>query len=88
MSPKVLFAIVAVAILIVLTVAAYESGDRITKGKECREIRYRLDCARAWQEYRINPNPGNRPLCDTGDLSIRESGELFNKAIELGCPAQ
>ena len=67
---------------------AYERGQKIAKDETCRQIRYRLDCGRTWQKYRLDPSLDNKPLCDTGELSIGEFVELTNRAIELDCPSR
>jgi hypothetical protein len=82
--------IIVVICLLVVTFLGwtYERGQQTAKDETCRQIRYRLDCNTAWQEYRLHPSPGNKPICDTGELSLREVTELINSEIGLGCPAR
>ena len=80
--------ILAVGLLVLVVVGwlAYK-GHEIYNDEQCREINYQLGCALAWTEYRANPTLDNKPLCDSGELSIRQFMLLTNKSLELECPA-
>jgi hypothetical protein len=50
----------------------YHVGREEHIKKLCEEINYRVDCADAWSKYRLTGDPGDHPLCDTGEMSIRQ----------------
>lgn len=86
-------AVIGICASVVLVVGyvvwnAVSEQMEIQKAEECQRLDYVWDCGETWINYRMNPTSQNIPLCDTGELSIREVGELANREMELGCPAR